>query len=160
MGDPVGRPYIFLEGDMSEQIRPLAICLFRRGQRILVAEWYDPLKREQFYRPLGGGIEFGERGDETVQRELMEEIQAEVEDIHYLFTLENIFTFNGRRGHEIVMVYDGRLKDAALYAREVIEGAEFDPFRNAPLKAVWKRLDEFVAGKDILYPDGLLENLK
>ena len=144
---------------MSEQIRPLAICLFQQEQRILVAEGYDPLKREQFYRPLGGGIEFGERGEETIQRELMEEIQAEAEDIRYLYTLENIFTFNGGRGHEIVMVYDGRLKDATLYAREVIEGTELDPFRNAPLKAVWKRLDEFGAGKDILYPHGLLENL-
>lgn len=144
---------------MTEQIRPLAICIFRQGDRILVGEGYDPLKREQFYRPLGGGIEFGERGEETIQRELMEEIQAEVEDIRYLTTLENIFTFNGGRGHEIVMVYDGRLKDAALYAREVIEGAEFDPFRNAPLKAVWKRLDEFGDGKAILYPPGLLEYL-
>jgi ADP-ribose pyrophosphatase YjhB (NUDIX family) len=144
---------------MAEQIRPLAICIFRQGDRLLVGEGYDPLKREQFYRPLGGGIEFGERGQETIQRELMEEIQAEVEDIRYLFTLENIFTFNGERGHEIILIYDGRLKDATLYAQEVIEGAEFDGFRNAPLKAVWKRLDEFGAGKAILYPEGLLEKL-
>ncbi len=44
---------------MPEQIRPLVICLFWQGQRILVAKGYDPLKREQFFRPLGGGIEFG-----------------------------------------------------------------------------------------------------
>jgi 8-oxo-dGTP pyrophosphatase MutT (NUDIX family) len=145
---------------VSEKIRPLAICLFRRGERILVVEGYDPLKRERFYRPLGGGIEFGERGEETVQRELLEEIQAEAQDIQYLFTLENIFTFNGGRGHEIVLVYDGRLKDENLYAREVIEGSEYDPFRQAPLKAVWMRVDELGEGREILYPDGLLEKLK
>lgn len=144
---------------MSEPIRPLAICLFRRGERILVAEGYDPLKQERFYRPLGGGIEFGERGEETIQRELLEEIQAEAQDIQYLFTLENIFTFNGGRGHEIVLVYDGRLKDENLYAREVIEGLEYDPFRQAPLKAVWMRVDEFGEGRGILYPNGLLEKL-
>jgi 8-oxo-dGTP pyrophosphatase MutT (NUDIX family) len=144
---------------MEEKVRPLAICLFRRGERILVMEGYDPLKREQFFRPLGGGIEFGERGQETVQRELLEEIQAEAQDIHYLFTLENIFTFNGGRGHEIVLVYDGRLNDESLYEREVIEGPEYDPFRKAPMRALWMRVDEFGDGRAILYPGGLLERL-
>lgn len=144
---------------MEEKIRPLAICLFRRGERILVMEGYDPTKREQFFRPLGGGIEFGERGQETVQRELREEIQAEAQDIRYLFTLENIFTFNGQRGHEIVLVYDGRLGDESLYEREVIEGTEYDPFRKAPMRARWMRVDEFGDGRAILYPNGLLERL-
>ena len=37
----------------------------------------------------------------------------------FLFTLENIFTFNGEPGHEIVMVYDGRLVDEKLHEQEV-----------------------------------------
>ncbi|MFH0792658.1 MAG: NUDIX hydrolase [bacterium] len=125
------------------QIRPLAICIFRDGDRILVGEGYDPVKRETFYRPLGGGIEFGERAGQTIQREVREEIGAEVVSLQYLFTLENIFMFNGETGHEIVMVYDGQLVDEALYAQEMIEGREFDGFRQAPLKAVWKRIEEF-----------------
>jgi hypothetical protein len=36
------------------QIRPLAICIFRDGDRILVGLGFDPTKQEQFYRPLGG----------------------------------------------------------------------------------------------------------
>ena len=60
------------------RIRPLAICLFRHNERILVAEAYDPVKKEAFYRPLGGGIEFGEHSEQTIQRELLEEIGAEV----------------------------------------------------------------------------------
>ena len=102
------------------QIRPLAICIFRNGNRILVGEGYDPIKRETFYRPLGGGIEFGERAEETIRREGREEIGAEVVSLQYLFTLENIFTFNGEPGHEIVMIYDGRLVNEALYAQETI----------------------------------------
>ena len=140
------------------QIRPLAICIFRNNDRILVGEGYDPVKRETFYRPLGGGIEFGERAEETIRREVREEIGAEVVSLQYLFTLENIFTFNGEAGHEIVMVYDGRLVDEAYYAREIIEGQEFDEFRQLPLKAVWMRIEEFGPGAP-LYPDGLLERL-
>lgn len=37
----------------KEQIRPIAICVFRRDNRILVGEGYDPVKKESFYRPLG-----------------------------------------------------------------------------------------------------------
>ncbi len=46
----------------KKRVRPLAICVFRHHDRILVMEGYDPVKKEHFYRPLGGGIEFGEPG--------------------------------------------------------------------------------------------------
>ena len=45
-----------------------------------------------------------------------EEIGAEICNIHYLGTLENIFTFEGRPKHEIVLVYEADLVDEALYA--------------------------------------------
>ncbi len=142
----------------KQRIRPLAICVFRNRDRILVNQGYDPLKDEYFYRPLGGGIEFGEPSMETVCRELMEELQVEVdrESLQYLGTLENIFTFNGAAGHEIVLVYDGRFKESGLYDRAVIVGREAN---EEEIRAVWKELEEFGEGKDILYPTGLLEML-
>ena len=79
----------------KNKIRPLAICVFQNNNRILVAEGYDPVKKDTFFRPLGGGIEFGEKSEDTVRRELMEEINAEVGELWYLGTLENIFMFNG-----------------------------------------------------------------
>ena len=142
----------------KNKIRPLAICVFRNKDRILVAEGYDPLKRQSFYRPLGGGIEFGEYSEQTIRRELMEEIGAEVRELKYLGTLENVFVFNGRPGHEIVQVYDGVLIDSGLYEQAVIEGNEADV--DESFKAVWKSLDEFGEGKSILYPTGLLALLR
>ena len=142
----------------KNRIRPLAICVFRRNDRILVAEGYDPVKKQAFYRPLGGGIEFGEKSEDTVRRELMEEIGAEVGDVWYLGTLENIFVFNGQPGHEIVRVFDGVLKDAGLYEQAVIAGNEAGIGES--FKAGWKSLDEFVSGDAILYPTGLSELLR
>ena len=141
------------------QIRPIAICVFKHANRILVFEGYDPVKGETFYRPLGGGIEFGEWSQETICRELMEELGVEVkpDNLQYLGTLENIFTFNGDNGHEIVMIYDGKLVDSGLYEQAVIEGKEDN---NIPFHAMWKSIAEFGQGKSILYPDGLLELLK
>ena len=140
------------------QIRPLAICLFYNKNRILVAEGYDPIKGETFYRPLGGGIEFGERSEETICRELMEEIGVELKQdtLKYLGAVENIFTFNGIPGHEIVLVYDGALEDSRLYDQAVIIGKEAN---GEEIRAIWKNLDEFGVGKFILYPNGLLEML-
>lgn len=140
------------------RIRPLAICLFRHKDCILVAEGYDPVKKEYFYRPLGGGIEFGEYSEQTIQRELLEEIGAEVSELKYLGTLENLFVFNGTPGHEIVQVYDGSLRDTGLYEQTVIMGSEVDI--NDTFRAMWKRIDEFRQGKSILYPAGLLEMLQ
>lgn len=140
------------------RIRPLAICVFRHNDHILVAEGYDPVKKECFYRPLGGGIEFGEYSEQTIQREVLEEIGAEVGDLKYLGTVENVYVYNGTPGHEIVQVYDGALRDAGLYDQPVILGHELDI--NDSFRAIWKHLDEFGKGKLILYPAGLLALLR
>jgi 8-oxo-dGTP pyrophosphatase MutT (NUDIX family) len=142
----------------KNRIRPLAICVFLKNDRILVAEGYDPVKQQTFYRPLGGGIEFGEKSEDTVRRELMEEIGAEVGEVWYLGALENIFIFNGAPGHEIVQVYDGVLKDSGLYDQAVIVGKEAEI--DESFTAVWMSLDRFESGKSILYPTGLLELLR
>lgn len=134
-------------------IRPIALCVFLNKERILVFEGYDSIKNETYYRPLGGGIEFGESGEEAVRREIMEELHSEIEELKHLGFLENIFLHNGNRGHEIVMVYDGALKESRLYEQAEMEVEEANGER---IRVMWKRLDEFGEGKSILYPDGLL----
>lgn len=135
-------------------IRPLAICVFHHNGRILAAEGYDPVKRQTFYRPLGGAIEFSETSAATIGRELAEELGAAVTELRYLGTVENIFTYMGETGHEIVMVYDGAFVDRALYDRPVIEGAEDD---GVAFRAVWVALDDCAdPAAPPLYPTGLL----
>lgn len=139
-------------------IRVVAICVVRDGDRIFVSENLDRVKRETFYRPLGGGVEYGERGVDAITRELREEICAEVDNLRLLGTVENIFTLNGAIGHEIVFVYQGRFSDQSFYQRERIDG--FDGAEGTePLVAVWKPLHFFLQGCAPLYPDGLLELL-
>ncbi len=137
------------------RVRAIAICVCRWDDRILVSELRDIVKKETFYRPLGGTIEFGERGETALQREFSEEINTQLKDVRYLGMLENIFTCDGRAGHEIVLVYDGRLLDEGLYTLKEIKGNEL----GTPFRAVWKSLDDFGPGKPPLYPDGLLKLL-
>jgi 8-oxo-dGTP pyrophosphatase MutT (NUDIX family) len=137
----------------AARIRPIAICVCHQNDRILVAEYCE--NGRFYYRPLGGRIEFGERGVETVQREFIEEIGVGLVEVRYLGMLENIFTSEGRRAHQIVLVYDGQLSDRSLYEKESLPGDEL----GSPFTAVWKRLSDFSPETMPLYPEGLREML-
>jgi 8-oxo-dGTP pyrophosphatase MutT (NUDIX family) len=140
----------------APKIRLIALCVCRREDKILVMEGYDSVRDQSHFRPLGGGIEFGELGAEAVARELMEEIGAGVIDVRYLCTLENIFVYEGKPCHEIVMIYDGSFTDESLYGKVLIEGAEAN---GEPIRSVWKSLNDFRDGHPPLYPSGLLQKL-
>ncbi len=139
----------------NERIRPLALGIVWRGDELLVFEGYDHDKDETFYRPLGGGIEFGERSQQALRREFREELGVELTNVRYLATLENIFTCNSERGHEIVLLYKATLADLSLYGRETFEVHE----ENETLTAYWMPLCGFQADGPPLYPNGLLELL-
>jgi ADP-ribose pyrophosphatase YjhB (NUDIX family) len=138
------------------KIRPIAIGVMMHEGRLFVVEGHDPMKNEIFYRPPGGGIEFGERGQETLEREFREEFDAGLAGIRYLGALENIFTCNGKPGHEIVLCYEAKFADPAFYQQETAAGHEDN---GQSFQAVWKVLADFQEGRAILYPEGLLDLL-
>ena len=142
----------------KKKIRPLAICVFFNNDKIFVSEGHDPTKPETFYRPLGGRIEFGEYAQDTLRRELKEEIQQEITDVKFIGTLENIFILENIPMHEIVMVFDGRFADETMYRVEQHIGYEEDT--KEKFDCSWKHLDFFRNRDGILYPDGLLELLE
>lgn len=137
-------------------IRPIAICIIRRDDDILVFEAHDSIRGDTFYRPLGGAIEFEEYGIQAIKREIYEEINADITNMEFLGVLENIFTFNGRPGHEIVLVYQADFANPSFYRQETIMGEEDN---GEKLKVLWKPIPEFASGKLILYPDGLIKLL-
>jgi len=120
---------------------------------MLVFQGHDPSKGETFYRPLGGGIEFGEPGIDALRREIREELRVELGDVRYLGTLENLFVYDGRPGHEIVLVYEAMFADDADYERR-LEGQESDGGR---FEVLWKDINDFAVRGERLYPSGLLE---
>ena len=96
-------------------IRVIAICLFRRGDEILVTEGLDTANNRRYARPLGGGVELGETSEQAIVREIREELGSEVRDLKLLGVLENLFELEGQQRHEVVFVYDGRFEDNSLY---------------------------------------------
>jgi ADP-ribose pyrophosphatase YjhB (NUDIX family) len=131
------------------RIRPVALAVIRRGAELLVFEGRDDVKSETYYRPLGGGIEFGEPAEDALRREFREELAAELTNVSLLGVLENIFTVFGRPSHEIVFLFEAELADRSWYEREDL-GTVID--EGSPV--FWR---DFTGGDSILYPTGLHE---
>jgi 8-oxo-dGTP pyrophosphatase MutT (NUDIX family) len=135
---------------MHRSIRVISICLFTDNGRILVAEGVDDIKRDRFARPLGGAIEEGETSQQAIVREIREELRHNATDFSLLGVLENIFQYQGKPGHEIVFVYDGRLADESLY--RLPELPLYEPRWNSPAR--WRPLNSFGNGCRLV-PEGL-----
>lgn len=142
---PAGKP-------KPQFVRPLAICVFRNKGKILVCEGKDSVKNETFYRPAGGMIEFCEKAEDALIREIREEINEEITNIKFLELIENIFTYEGKPGHELIFVYDAEFVNKNMYEKEVVTITETN---NVWCNAYWKATDEFGEGKLKLYPDNL-----
>ena len=125
--------------------------IFLHEDRLLVFRGDDPVRDVVFYRPLGGGIEFGERSADAFVREMREELGAELTAVRYLGMIENIFTHAGKRGHEYVLLYAARFTDPTFYTRQAWIGDE----DGQPIRVLWKPLADFRNG-DLLVPRELL----
>jgi ADP-ribose pyrophosphatase YjhB (NUDIX family) len=142
---------------MTDTIRTVALAVCHDGRgRILVERGYDRVRDEHFLRAIGGGVEFGERAVDALAREWREELGLELEAPALLGVIENLFTSNGRAGHEVIFVYAARLADAGVYAREELVATESDGSRHV---ALWVPLDELRRGPVPFLPRGLLDLL-
>ena len=138
--------------DKFKEIRPIALGLAIKNNKVLVSEGYDKVKDQTFYRCLGGGIEFLEKSDEALKREFKEEIGADVTVKDFLGLEENIFTFNGKNGHELIFVYTVDVKDSDYKE-------EYTIIDEVNSHAVWMDIEDFKSGKEIIYPTTVVKYL-
>ena len=137
--------------DKFKEIRPVTLGLIQRENKILVNEGYDKIKDQKFYRCLGGGIEFQEKSYEALKREFLEEIGKEISVKDFLGVSENIFTFEGKKAHELIFFYSAELKEEDYQEEYVMDE---DGKVN---KAVWIDINEFKSNKSIVYPTEVLK---
>ncbi|MCC5599929.1 NUDIX hydrolase [Nostoc favosum] len=138
------------------EIRVIALGLIRDGERIFLSEGYDPVKQETFYRALGGGVEFGETSRAALEREFQEEIQADLTNIKYLGCIENLFTFSGRQGHEIIQLYQCDFVDSKFYQLESLVFSESQTHKH---RALWIDISRLKSGALRLVPEVFFEYL-
>lgn len=138
--------------DKFKEIRPIALGIAIKDGKILASRGYDKVKDAHFYRCLGGGIEFLEKSDATLKREFMEEIEANITVGEFLGVSENIFTFNGQTGHELILLYSVKVDDASYKEHYFIEGDKDHIVE-------WIDVDLVKSGKVLLYPTEVLKYL-
>ncbi len=142
---------------MKKQIKVKALLYVERNDdEILVFEDFDKVKKEYYYRPLGGTVEFGERTIDTVAREILEETgeEAIIGDLFYIS--ENFFVYSGDPRHEIVYIYKGSFKTDKLLHQDEFYIMESN---GVQVKCKWINKNLFKNGTLRLEPEGLTEQL-
>lgn len=133
--------------DKFKEIRPIALGLAIKNNKLLVSEGFDKVKNETFYRCLGGGIEFLEKSEDALKREFLEEINVNVIVKDFLGISENIFTYQGKKAHELILFYSIDISDDNY--QEVYKVID----DHGETIAKWIDIDEFKNKNKILYPE-------
>lgn len=137
--------------DKFKEIRPIVLGLAIADNKLLVGEGFDNIKKETFYRCLGGGIEFLEKSTDALKREFKEEIDASIKVKEFLGLSENIFTYKGKNAHELILFYSIEIPNEDYKEEYSIddEGGRY--------KAKWIDIEEFKNKNKILYPEDVFK---
>lgn len=138
--------------DKFREIRPIVLGLVKKGNKLLVSKGYDKVKQQEFYRCLGGGIEFLEKSEDALKREFKEELNIEIKVDKFLGISENIFTFEGKDAHEIALLYDASIKEEDYKEKYKIIDEEDS-------EAIWVDINRFKNKELILYPEQVFKYL-
>ena len=137
--------------DKFKEIRPIALGIAVKNNKLLVGEGFDKVKNQTFYRCLGGGIEFLEKSSDALKREFKKEIGADITVKDFLGISENIFTYQGKNAHELILFYSIEISDND-YKEEYHIADEDDSGI-----AKWIDIDEFKNKNKILYPEEIFK---
>jgi len=136
-----------------KNIRPLALALIENDGEILVCSGKDAVKNREHYRLIGGGIDFGESSLHALRREIREELGLEILKPELLSVFENIFTFNGQPGHEIIFLYRVKFKSKKAYRQVVFPVLDSDSGH----QAIW--INPKSLGNKKIYPPEVLNHI-
>ena len=145
------RFWIYSQQRHNGKIRTLAIAVIRKNGKVLAMRGFDDIKKQTFYRLPGGGIEFGETSEDALHREMKEEIGTDINIHDQIGVFENIFEFNGKKGHEIVIAYNASLpENLENHDKIAMIESEFEG-----------KYMEFISPDDVypIFPDGIIKKL-
>ena len=139
--------------DKFKEIRPIVLGMVKRNNKILVSEGYDKVKNEVFYRSIGGGIEFLENSKEALKREFKEELNIDIIVGEFLGISENIFTYNGKNAHELILFYDVSIDESDFKEKyHIIDD-------NCETDAMWIDINKFKTKELKIYPEQVFKYL-
>ena len=111
---------------------------------------------ESFWTLPGGRGELGETAEETIKREMLEELEADVDVDRLLWVVENFFEYERVHCHELALYFLIHFRPgSALLHLEAFDGVEGD----VPLRFRWFPVRRDALAALPLYPPFLPEGL-
>ena len=136
-------------------IQPVALCVFRRDDTILVKEQYDSVRKETYFQPIGGKLRHGEYSWESIRRAIKTEFGEDIKNLSFIGPMEEVSPPGKANGHEIVFMFEGEFSNQHPYLKKRLSGMD-----TADGEAIWVPLQQFRRKKARLYPKGLLDFLE
>ncbi|NIW98405.1 MAG: NUDIX domain-containing protein [Phycisphaerae bacterium] len=99
----------FKKGNNCFNYRVVGVAVYENSVLLHQAEGED------FWTFPGGRAEFGEPAEQTLHREMREEIGTEVEVVRLLWFVENFFMYADKQCHEIALYFLMRLPTTCKY---------------------------------------------
>ena len=89
---------------------------------------------ESHYALIGGRVQITESSDDTIKREILEELGKEIELTGYIANVENFFEHKGKSFHEIMFVHkaefinddDKKIVDTILNIEEAEKNVQYE----------------------------------
>jgi len=135
----------------APSVRVVALGVFRRAGQILCTPVHADDGGIVGWRPLGGGIGFGDRAADALSRDIRDSTGQEITDVQPLGVLENLYEHEGAAGHEIVFAFTARFTTPEIYEADALAVTH----GGRPGEAKWIALSKARAGRIRLFPEGL-----
>ena len=120
-------------------------AIFRNGDKILL---HHDLNSIHYTLP-GGRVKEGETTVEALKREVTEEMGQNIKILKPVSFMENLFTMDGKKYHEILLTYEIEFLDKTMYEKQKMNTIE----KNKDLELIWfdkNKLDDIVFVPNIL----------
>lgn len=121
---------------MRREIRPTARAVIALGDHLLLGRGED----EMFYHLPGGGIDRGEAPEQSLRRELGEELGRRITTLDFVMLYRNIYTKGEREIHERLHLFEATLLPVLVenppMAREAWMRFEWVPVAELTLRDV------------------------
>lgn len=108
---------IMMDGNVKLNVRTTGV--FINGEKVLVHKC-----PEGHYALPGGRIQANEDSITALKREIIEELNLEIENTNFMGVVENFFTVPEANYHEYMWMIKSEFKDKSVYDKENVMGYE------------------------------------
>ena len=135
---PKGKHFQCVECNFSLYMNPspcnAAIILDEKKRIMLVKRKYDPKK--DYWDFPGGFIEFGESVEDSLRRELREELGIEIKNMKYIASYADRYIFDGLNYHTLGCVFVAEIAGGAMKPNDDIDEIKFFEPKEIPFDRI------------------------